>query len=117
MYTLNEGDKTRIRAREWQKAHPEATRLSKKKSADKTWLTKFGELQEKQQGVCAICKQLASGMLNSRARLAVDHCHTTGKIRGLLCGGCNVGLGHFKDNPEYLANAIEYLKENGDVYV
>jgi hypothetical protein len=41
----------------------------------------------------------------------LDHCHTTNKIRGILCPFCNKGLGHFKDNTEILTNAIDYLKE------
>ena len=41
--------------------------------------------------------------------LHVDHCHSTGKIRGILCRGCNHGLGQFEDSPEKLQGAIEYL--------
>jgi hypothetical protein len=44
------------------------------------------------------------------SRLSVDHCHNTGKIRGILCTKCNTGLGSFKDNIELLMNAIKYLK-------
>jgi hypothetical protein len=44
--------------------------------------------------------------------LHVDHDHSTGKIRGLLCHHCNTGLGHFKDNVELLQKAIEYLNLN-----
>lgn len=44
-------------------------------------------------------------------RLGVDHCHTTLAVRGLLCSGCNSGLGHFKDRSDLLQAAIEYLKE------
>ena len=54
-----------------------------------------------QGGLCAICKQ-------PMLRLCVDHCHTTGHIRGLLCTPCNTGLGAFKDNPDSLNNAINY---------
>ena len=46
-------------------------------------------------------------------RLAVDHDHKTGKIRGLLCISCNVGLGHFQDDVELLRSAILYLQEGG----
>lgn len=58
-----------------------------------------------QNGVCKIC-----GSTNKKRRLSVDHCHKTKKIRGLLCGNCNVGLGNFKDDPKLMAKAIEYLE-------
>jgi hypothetical protein len=44
--------------------------------------------------------------------LAVDHCHESGKIRGLLCLTCNVGLGMFKEDVDIMKNAIEYLKND-----
>lgn len=57
---------------------------------------------------CAICKKHESIF---KKGLAVDHCHKTGKVRGLLCGGCNVSLGRMEDSIELLTNAIEYLKK------
>lgn len=60
-----------------------------------------------QQGKCAICKH---SEVNLKKGLAVDHCHKTGKVRGLLCGNCNNGLGRFKDKIEYLKQAISYLE-------
>ena len=70
------------------------------------------EYQEKlkqQNYVCAICNKEKT----TRA-LAVDHCHATGIIRSLLCGACNTGLGHFKDSPELLNKAADYIrKHNG----
>jgi len=42
----------------------------------------------------------------------IDHCHNNGNVRGLLCMRCNTGLGLFLDNPNFLLNAISYLKEN-----
>lgn len=47
-------------------------------------------------------------------KLVVDHCHKTGSIRGLLCTNCNLGLGHFKDDPLLLEFAIQYLHANAD---
>lgn len=57
----------------------------------------------KQKGECCICR--------CKAKLVVDHCHATNKIRGLLCSSCNVGLGHFKDNMNLLQAAINYLSK------
>jgi recombination endonuclease VII len=56
---------------------------------------------EQQRGVCAICRQ--------RRPEHVDHNHATGKVRGILCFGCNGGLGQFQDNTEWLARPIEYV--------
>lgn len=56
---------------------------------------------------CAVCMTADPGLGRG---WHVDHCHTKGHVRGLLCNSCNVGLGHFRDSPEILSNAIEYLK-------
>lgn len=42
----------------------------------------------------------------------IDHCHTSGKVRGILCGHCNKGLGHFSDSMETMKKAITYLEKN-----
>jgi hypothetical protein len=71
----------------------------------------YDALVEAQQGLCAIC----GGHLSTfNQRLAVDHCHTTGRIRGLLCHNCNTGLGKFKEDIELLLRAVEYLQRNRD---
>ena len=58
---------------------------------------------------CGLC-----GQAPRIKKLAVDHCHTTGKIRDLLCGSCNTALGLFKDNPELMNKAADYIrKHNG----
>ena len=62
---------------------------------------------EKQNYCCAICKTHSDLLPRN---LAVDHCHTTGKVRGLLCTNCNIGLGMLKDSSEILNLAIKYLK-------
>jgi hypothetical protein len=60
-----------------------------------------------QKGVCAICGRSDNpGM----TRLAIDHCHTTKKIRGLLCTCCNQAIGQLKDSPELLRRAADYLE-------
>jgi hypothetical protein len=67
----------------------------------------YNTMFEKQNGCCIICG-IHQSELNSK--LAVDHCHTTKKVRGLLCPFCNNGLGCFKDNINFLSKAIKYLK-------
>lgn len=67
-------------------------------------------LEAKQKGCCAICKSSFSN--NSRTnRLFVDHCHSSGKVRGLLCSKCNHALGLFNDDINLLSKAISYLSE------
>ena len=62
----------------------------------------------RQGGVCAIC---GTAKPNGFGKfLAVDHCHDTGRIRGLLCGNCNHGLGKFDHDPKRLRRAIRYLQ-------
>jgi len=82
-------------------------------------LDEYDDLYEKQNGLCAICggSELEMGLsLEGVPRLlAVDHDHDTDRVRGLLCRQCNVGLGHFKDDPTLLRLAAGYLEEGGDV--
>ena len=77
------------------------------------WLKRYGLSKEeyeimfnKQDGLCLICKKQCSSGQN----LSVDHCHKTGKIRGLLCKKCNSALGMLDDNIKYFQAAILYLK-------
>lgn len=69
----------------------------------------FESLLEKQNHKCAICKAQSPG---GRGDWHVDHCHTTGKIRGLLCHHCNTGLGLFMDDITTLQQAIKYLYDS-----
>jgi len=70
-------------------------------------LEQYYELLNKQHSLCAICKvDIKPIGFNTH----LDHCHVSGKVRGILCGSCNRGLGQFKDNPITLAAAIVYLR-------
>lgn len=72
----------------------------------------YDEMLYKQNGVCKICGGIETSSNKwGIKRLAVDHNHDTGKVRGLLCNNCNRGLGLLKDSTELLSNAIKYLKE------
>ena len=63
----------------------------------------YNEMFLEQGGCCAICG-------SAQKILDIDHCHSSGKVRALLCRGCNVGIGHFKESQKSLYEAIKYLK-------
>lgn len=67
---------------------------------------KYDALFEQQNGKCGIC---GTNKNRNNSRFCVDHCHTTGKIRGLLCHDCNTSIGKLGDSKEGLMKAIEYL--------
>jgi hypothetical protein len=72
----------------------------------------YNEMVVNQKGLCKICETNESHRTSTRYNLFVDHDHITGKVRGLLCHHCNVGLGHFEDKKELLERAIRYLDES-----
>lgn len=67
-------------------------------------LEKYQDIYDFQDGKCAIC-------LRPFEKLHVDHCHTTNKVRGLLCSPCNTAIGQFGESSEVMLRAIEYLKK------
>ena len=71
-------------------------------------LDTYATLWAKQGGVCNIC-----GGDNKRRSLAIDHCHKSGAVRGLLCDDCNLLLGAARDSPNRLLRAAEYLQSHG----
>lgn len=70
-------------------------------------LKEFNSKLRSQDGKCAICQKPTH---HGKGGFAVDHNHVTGAVRGILCGHCNGGLGHFKDNIQSLHAAIKYLE-------
>lgn len=91
---------------------------SKCRSLSKTLIKRDIELMEyqlmleSQNGLCAICNSPPKANL----RLAVDHDHQTGRVRGLLCNRCNLALGAFHDSSVYLLRAISYLERSNPPY-
>ena len=94
-----------------------AGRLAERKRTHRhNWLKKYGmtvgeyeDMVAAQEGRCAICGTTKPGS-NGAVSWCVDHCHKTGAVRGLLCMGCNVGLGKFRDDPGLLEKAAAYLR-------
>lgn len=96
-------EKASISAAAWRKANP--GRQLAKARLRKYGITQeeFDKLSQRQKHRCAVCR-------SKPKILYVDHCHRTRRVRGLLCFGCNVGLGHFRDRVQFLENAVLYLK-------
>lgn len=100
------------RGRKWAKENPESKKkIYRRQNLKRNYgitLEEYEDLLRQQGGRCAICK---SADPVHTTNFAVDHCHDTGVVRGLLCMNCNQGLGKFKDSKEILSRAIEYLGE------
>lgn len=97
------------RSRIWANKNPVARKRNLLKSTYNLSLEEFNKMFEGQEGRCKICKRHQSEL---NKNLHVDHCHKTGKVRGLLCYRCNSALGFINDNTEILQGMIKYL-ENG----
>lgn len=76
----------------------------------------YEKMLKDQNELCKICNKpetmLSNGKTKVLKRLAIDHCHTTGKVRGLLCHRCNTGIGGFYESIDLLNFAIDYLKKH-----
>ncbi len=74
----------------------------------------YNKLLLEQNGVCAIClgNETIERVKGGYKDLAIDHCHKTGKVRGLLCNKCNYAIGYLKDNPKNAQRAMEYLEKH-----
>jgi hypothetical protein len=117
-------EKIKANVRAYNKAHPEIAKAYREIHKEQRKITyrkralmriygitteEYDLILESQGGVCAICGQVQNPI---ERPFAIDHNHTTGKVRGLLCNNCNLILGHARDNTYILENAIHYLKEN-----
>lgn len=113
-YLDAKGSKTNARCREchktrckanWHSKTPVEKQASRVKALYNMEPQDYLEMHARQNGECAICKQVPK----TKRGLHLDHCHETGAIRGLLCHNCNVALGCFNDNPALMLRAIQYL--------
>lgn len=85
-----------------------ANRTVKLRQAYGITVEEYDQLLAAQGGGCAICGATTPGRKRHKY-LAVDHCHESGTVRGILCDFCNTGLGSFRDDPALLLAAIKYL--------
>jgi len=103
------------KSRRWAKAHPEQVAASVREYylIHAYGITQKGyeDLVAKQGGKCGVCGRSLEETIG-KGRPHVDHDHETGKVRGILCHFCNVGLGNLGDSIEILEAAIAYLRRS-----
>lgn len=114
-------DRAKETAQKWRISHREYIKERSKREYDANRdrhlrkiynisLDEYNKLSDEQGGICAVCGGVETYRTRGRINaLSVDHSHTSNKNRGLLCGQCNTGLGNFRDNPELLSAAADYL--------
>ena len=102
-------------SREWARKNPERAKSITLKKMYGITLAEYDRMLEAQGGVCAVCKrpERARGADGAPRQMPVDHCHKTGRVRGLLCTSCNRALGMMEDNVVALQSAIDYLLRHG----
>lgn len=108
-------DRLFLRCKECEKARAKADyRSNPSKARDRKLKNSYGldreafdDMIRNQENRCAICE-------TEMSRPHVDHDHKSLKVRGLLCNHCNLGLGHFFDNTQLLAKALQYLERHGN---
>jgi len=108
--------KKRAAARENQRkfraTNPKAWLNGRLRSIYGITLDAYETMLKKQGGVCKICRKAETAQRKGKTvKLSVDHCHDTKKIRGLLCGKCNRGIGFFDHDPQLLRRAAQYVKQ------
>lgn len=104
----------REKLREWRSRSPAKTYAYNR---DYAYRNKYGitfteaeEMLASQNGRCRICKDQIK--LGGTAGPAIDHCHKTGIVRGVLCRACNLGIGCFREDEEIMLSAIKYVKDH-----
>ena len=112
-YAANEHirEKVKQQVRDWQLKNPDKRKAQRIKKYNLS-KEQFDAMLQSQRGVCAICGTDGGGRKSIFP--FVDHCHATGRVRGLLCSACNFGIGKFRDNPDLLRKAAEYVGPRSD---
>lgn len=105
-------EKARQQARERNRRNPRGKKNGRLRLEFGITLQQYEEMLERQGGGCAICGTKQTNVKEAgkaEHSMYVDHNHATGEVRGLLCSRCNFGIGQFRDDPELLLRAAEYL--------
>jgi len=91
---------------------PEKSRSRMLKRKYGITLEEYNTMLEKQNGGCYLCGDTDPGGPPTTKHFCVDHCHSSGDVRKLLCNNCNSGLGFFKDNPDLMRLAANYVEDH-----
>lgn len=105
-------DRVRAYKKQWEAQNQDKVRdRARRKGLQRGYgitIPEYDKMLTTQNGVCAICLRTCP----TGKRLAVDHSHVNGKVRGLLCQGCNTSLGKFNDDFNLVQRAADYLKRH-----
>lgn len=93
--------------RDWRNRNPGIDKKYDLKRLYGITIEDLDKLKKKQKKICPICRR------RRNIELVIDHCHKTGKVRGLLCRNCNRVLGLFKDKVQQFKRAVTYLENGG----
>lgn len=118
----NNREKLRANQARYAREHPDRIKAANSRWYDRTGagqrdrkyrleVGQYDAMVTAQNGRCAICQQVPSGK-GRAGKLHVDHNHTTGNVRKLLCWRCNLALGQFRDDPATLRRALAYVEEH-----
>lgn len=112
-YRAENPEKIREIKRNAYASNPRSHRSTRYKSVYGLSLAEYEALHAAQGGLCAICSRPERQERNGKLiALAVDHCHVSGRVRGLLCARCNKGIGLLDDSPELLDAGAAYLRQH-----
>jgi hypothetical protein len=104
----------KLRNKKWHADNPEKAKAKDHRAGCKRFgltTVQYNDMLQVQQHLCKLCGKPETATRNGKVKfLAIDHNHSTGEVRGLLCGDCNMGLGKFRDNTLVLLKAARYIE-------
>lgn len=112
-WTDKQKDAAKYRQRAYRLAHPDRVKNTILKRHYGITIGDYMRMHNDQNGLCAICKKPETTVIRGKeVSLSVDHCHSTGAVRGLLCRPCNQAIGSMKHDRSILLAAIDYLDKS-----